>query len=170
MVEKCAEGHNVYEDILNVPLIFKIPGNSNNGKRVAELVTLADVLPTLIEVLDLKVPPLKYPIQGESLAKVVAGTGSVNRDYVVSESSFQACVITKDAKLGIMLDPTAAHRNWDYRKFGDMFFDIKQDPLEVANKINDEKYKRDIDKLRAYYAEFIGRTIAKTTGTNKSAP
>ena len=28
MVEKAAAGHNVYEDILNVPLIFKIPGKT----------------------------------------------------------------------------------------------------------------------------------------------
>ena len=31
MVEKCASEQNVYEDILNVPLIIKIPGNENHG-------------------------------------------------------------------------------------------------------------------------------------------
>jgi arylsulfatase A-like enzyme len=160
MVEKCAAGHNVYEDILNVPLIIKIPGNANNGKRVTELVTLADVLPTLVQVLDLKLPPLKYPIQGQSLAKVVTGTGSLNRDYVVSESWSQACVITKEAKLGIMLDPTAAHPQWDFRAFGDMFFDTLHDPLEVDNRIHDERYKQQIDTLRAYYADFVKQTPA----------
>jgi arylsulfatase A-like enzyme len=160
MVEKCATGHNVYEDILNVPLIIKIPGKSNNGKRVSELVTLADVLPTLIQVLDLKLPPLKYPIQGQSLAKVVTGTGSLNRDYVVSESWSQACVITKDVKLGIMLDPTAVHPQWDFRTFGDMFFDTLHDPLEVDNRITDVKYKQQIATLRGYYADFVKQTPA----------
>ena len=40
----------------------------------------------------------------------------LGRDYLVSESWSQATVITRDTKLGIMLDPTAVHRNWDYDK------------------------------------------------------
>jgi arylsulfatase A-like enzyme len=158
MVEKCASGQNVYEDILNVPLIFKIPGNSNKGKRTAELVTLADVLPTLVDLLDLKLPEAKYPMQGESLAGVISGTGSLNRDYIVSESWSQACVITKDTKLGIMLDPTIVHPNFDYREFGDMFFDMKNDPLEVDNRINDLNYKKEITKLEKYYDDFLKNT------------
>jgi len=158
MVEKCASGHNVYEDILNVPLIFKIPGNSNNGQGTAELVTLADVLPTLVELLDLRLPEVQYPMQGESLAEVITGSGSMNRNYVVSESWSQACVITKDSKLGIMLDPTAVHPKFDYRDFGDMFFDMKKDPLEVDNRIDKKKYKMEIEKLRGYYDDFLNNT------------
>ena len=158
MVEKCASGHNVYEDILNVPLIVKIPGNKQKGKRTAELVTLVDVLPTLIDILDLKLPKTKYPIQGESLAEVITQNGSLNREYIVSESWAQACVITKDTKLGIMLDPTAVHPNFDYREFGDMFFDMKKDPLEVDNKIKEKNYQNEISKLRGYYEEFVKNT------------
>ena len=158
MVEKCASGHNVYEDILNVPLIFKIPGNKNKGKRTAELVTLADVLPTLIDVLDLKLPETTYPIQGESLAKIITDSGTLDRKYVVSESWAQASVITTDFKLGIMLDPNPVYPKLDYRDFGDMFFDGKNDPLEVDNKINDKKYKKEISELREYYNEFLKNT------------
>ena len=158
MVEKCASGQNVYEDILNVPLIFKIPGNSNKGKRTADLVTLADVLPTLVDLLDLKLPESKYPMQGESLAEVIEGSGSLNRDYIVSESWSQACVITKDTKLGIMLDPTIVHPNFDYREFGNMFFDMKNDPLEVDNRINDINYRKEITKLEKYYDDFLKNT------------
>lgn len=154
MVEKCATGHNVYEDILNVPLIIKIPGNPQNGKRTAELVTLADVLPTLVDLVDLKLPESKYPFQGESLSRVIKGQASLNREYIVSEGWSQACIITKDSKLGIMLDPTVVHPDWDYRDFGDMFFDTGKDPLEVDNRINDKKYRKTIAQLRSYYKEF----------------
>ena len=61
MVEKAAAGHNVYEDILNIPLLIRIPGNTNQIKRTAELVTLTDVIPTLIDLLDLKTPKLEIP-------------------------------------------------------------------------------------------------------------
>jgi arylsulfatase A-like enzyme len=158
MVEKCAFGQNVYEDILNVPLIFRIPGNPNGGKRSAELVTNADVLPTLVDLLGLELPEMKYPIQGESLAEVITGSGSLGREYVVSESWSQASIITEDAKLGIMLSPTPAHPDLDYREFGDMFFDRKKDPLEVDNRINDPEYLEQIAKLRAYYEEYKANT------------
>jgi arylsulfatase len=158
MVEKAAAGQNVYEDILNIPLIIRFPGKTKNGKRTAELVTLADVLPTLIEMLDLKVPDLKYPIQGESMADIITKNGSMNRDYLISESWSQAAVITQNSKLGIMLDPTVVHKNWDYREFGDMFFDMEKDPLEIDNKINDKNYEQEIAKLRGYYKEFVKNT------------
>ena len=160
MVEKAAAGQNVYEDILNIPLIFKYPGKTKKGHRTSELVTLADILPTLIDLLELDTPELKYPIQGESMADVILNNGSMNREYLVSESWSQATVITKKHKLGIMLDPTVVHANWDYREFGDMFFDMEKDPLEIDNKINDENYMQEIDKLRTYYDEFVKNTPA----------
>jgi arylsulfatase A-like enzyme len=69
MVEKAAAGQNVYEDILNLPLIIRYPGNKQNGKRTAELVSLVDIYPTLVELLGLKLPELKHPLQGESMAQ-----------------------------------------------------------------------------------------------------
>ncbi len=165
MVEKAAAGQNVYEDILNVPLIFRIPENKNKGLRTAELVTLADVLPTLKDLLDLKLPDLKYPIQGESMAEVLANTGSMNREFIVSESWSQATVITPNSKLGIMLDPTVVHPNWDYREFGDMFFDLQIDSLELHNQINNEAYQEEVMKLWSFYNEYVENTPA--TGKNE---
>ena len=111
-------------------------------------------------MLELDTPKLKYPFQGESIADVILRNGSMNRAYLVSESWSQAAVITKNHKLGIMLDPTIVHKKWDYREFGDMFFDMEKDPLEIDNKINDKKYLKEIDKLRGYYDEFIKITPA----------
>ncbi len=166
MVEKCAFGQNVYEDILNIPIIIKYPGRSPNGKRIRELVTNADVLPTLIDLLDLEVPELKHPIQGESLVDVMYNGESLDREYVVSESWSQATVITEDYKLGIMLDPTSARKNMDYRDFGDMFFDRTTDPLEVDNRIDNPEYQEQIARLRGYFDEYVESTPA--TGKNET--
>jgi arylsulfatase A-like enzyme len=165
MVEKAAAGQNVYEDILNVPLIIKYPGKTKKGKHIGELVTLTDVLPTLIDLLDLKTPDFKYPLQGESLADLILRGKHLNRPYIVSESWSQATVITKNTKLGMMIDPTNVHKNWDYRNFGDMFFDRVKDPLEVKNGIHDEKYQKQIALLHGYYNEFVSHTPA--TGKNE---
>ncbi len=156
MVEKAAAGHNIYEDILNIPLMIRIPGNTNQGKHTAELVTLADITPTLIDVLNLKKPKLEYPLEGKSLANLLLKNKPLNRDYVVSESWFQATVISKNAKLGIM-KPNPVNARQDYREFGDMFFDRTKDPLELNNGINDKNNQHTIAELRNFYEEFKKR-------------
>jgi len=161
MVEKAAAGHNVYEDILNIPLIIKYPGKTKKGSRSAELVNIADILPTLVDMLKLEIPKLKYPFQGKSIADIILKNGSMNRKYLISESWSQAAVITKTQKLGIMLDPNPVIPKQDYREFGDMFFDMENDPLEINNRIKDNAYKEDIKKLRSYYDEFVRNTSSK---------
>lgn len=158
MVEKCAFGQNVYEDILNIPLIIRYPGKTKKGKRIGELVTLTDVLPTLIDLLDLEVPDLSYPLQGASLVDVLLHDERLDRKYIVSESWSQAAVITRDYKLGIMLDPTKSKQELDYRDFGDMFFDLRRDPLEMNNGIDDPAYEQLIGELRKHYEEFVENT------------
>jgi hypothetical protein len=59
-----------------------------------------------------------------------------------------------------MLDPTVVHPNWDYREFGDMFFDRGKDPLEIDNRIADTAYRDDINTLRGYYKKFTENTPA----------
>jgi hypothetical protein len=99
-------------------------------------------------------PALKYPVQGQSFAKTLIKGKPVNRKYFVSESWSQATVITKDYKLGIMLDPTDYQRKFDFRSFGDQFFVRKSDSLEIYNQIKNDIHKTEIEKLRHLYNDF----------------
>ncbi len=157
MVEKAAAGQNVYEDILNIPLIIRYPGNRQQGKRNAELVSLVDIYPTLVELLGLKMPALKYPLQGLSMAETLTKGKKMKREYFVSESWSQASVITKDYKLGIMLDPTDHARKFDFRSFGDQFFVRKSDSLEIKNEIGNKAFNAEIGMLRNYYLNFASK-------------
>ncbi|MFY0626816.1 MAG: sulfatase-like hydrolase/transferase [Reichenbachiella sp.] len=153
MVEKAAAGHNVYEDILNIPLIIRYPGQTY-GERKYELVSQVDVMPTILDILGLQLDKPKHPIQGKSLHKVMKYYQPLNRDYIVSESWSQAAVITDDYKLGMMLDPSDYKRKFDFRSFGDMFYDRSNDPLELNNGIEEKNYEDQIKKLRKYYNQF----------------
>jgi arylsulfatase len=157
MVEKAAAGQNIYEDILNIPLIIRYPGNKQKGKRTSELVSLVDIYPTLVDLLGLKMPKLKYSLQGKSLAETLTKGKPMNREYFVSESWSQATVITKDYKLGIMIDPTEYARKFDFRSFGDQFFIRKSDSLEIVNQIKNKTYKSEIEKLRGFYQDFTSK-------------
>jgi len=157
MVEKSALGQNVYEDILNIPLIIRYPGNKQKGKRIAELVSLVDIYPTLVDLLGLKKQEMKFPLQGLSFAETLTKGKPMKRQYFVSESWSQATVITKEYKLGIMLDPTDFQRKFDYRAFGDQFFIRNSDSLEIVNQIKTDANKKEIDKLRGYYQDFCSK-------------
>lgn len=158
VVEKCAAGQNVYEDILNIPLIFKYPGKTKANTRNYELVSLIDIYPTLADLLDLKLPEnMVYELQGESLADVLLHKKHTKRKYFVSESWSQASVITKDYKLGMWKEPVGRSGKGDFRAFGDMFFDYRNNPLEVENDYSNPKYKKVINKMRGYYDEFVNR-------------
>ncbi len=170
MVEKAAAGQNVYEDILNIPLIIRYPGNKQKGKRSAELVSLVDIYPTLIDLLGLKMPKLKHRLQGKSLSATLTKGTPLKRDYFVSESWSQATIITKEYKLGMMIDPTEYAKKFDFRSFGDQFFIRKSDTLEIKNEIKDLAYKTEIEKLRTYYQDFTSKTpdIGKQEVIHKS--
>jgi hypothetical protein len=81
----------------------------------------------------------------------------MNREYFVSESWSQATVITKEYKLGIMLDPSDYQRKFDFRSFGDQFFVRKSDSLEIVNQIKNDVFKNEIGKLRIYYKNFASQ-------------
>ena len=58
----------VYDAVLHVPLVIRLPDRRGAGTRVDTRVRLADVAPTLIEAAGLKLPAA---MQGESLMSLV---------------------------------------------------------------------------------------------------
>lgn len=154
MIEKAALGHNVYEETLQVPLIFSWKGHIAPGKMNKGLVGTIDIFPTLLDLTGIKMPDTKWPLQGISLAPTLTNKQPVKHEYLVSENWSQATVITDKYKLGIMLDPTAGGKNRDFRAFGDMLFDTEHDPYEVKNLIKDPQYQQTVNKLKGYYQNF----------------
>jgi hypothetical protein len=71
-----------------------------------------------VKLIGINMTTLKYPIQGQSFAETLTKGKPMQRSYFVSESWSQAAVISKDYKLGIMLDSTNANRKFDFRSFG----------------------------------------------------
>lgn len=154
MIEKAALGHNVYEETLRVPMMFFWKGKLAAGYKNNDLVGLIDMYPTIMELTGSKKPQTNYKLQGISLSKTLMSKKQINRKYIVSENYSQAAIITKDYKLGIMLDPTVAASNRDYRSFGNMLFERKSDKNEVKNRISSTELSPIIRKLTGYYAEF----------------
>lgn len=160
MVEKCAIGHNCYEETLRVPLIVSQPERVQSGQANDDLVELFDLYPTLLDLADIESPKTRYGIDATSLAALLTGGKSAKRKYIVSENWSQATVITESYKLGIWLDPTEHARGRDFRSFGDMLFDRTKDPDEIHNLIDTPEYDETESLLREYYQDFTSKVAA----------
>jgi len=130
MIEKCALGHNVYEDTLRVPLIFSRPGQIREGQVCSGLAELIDLYPTLLDLAGL-LRPSGYELAGRSLKSTLEQGAPTGHRAAISENWSQLTVITDRYKLGHWLEPP--NPKYDYRRHGDQLFDLARDPLEVNN-------------------------------------
>jgi len=73
----------LYDTTLRVPLIVGLPGGSEGGRRVADLVRLVDLMPTAIELFGL---PASGGVQGRSLVPLLHGEADDPGIEVFAES------------------------------------------------------------------------------------
>jgi len=159
MVEKCAVGHNVYEDTLRIPLIFHWPGKFAKGGTYDGLTELTDLYPTLLELTGLSRPAGSYSLPGRSLVPLLTGGTLSGKSYVISENWSQVAVIGERYKLGTWITPSSKYATWNWGKtHPGMLFDRQNDPLEVNNLIDDTQMKRVREKLRGFLTEWEART------------
>jgi len=168
MVEKCALGHNIYEDTLRVPLIIAWPKRFLKGAVNKSLVELVDLYPTLMDLLNLKRPIDAPELPGKSLVRSLTENKPTGRKYAVSENWNQATVITERYKLGVWIDPGPIdkYKRRDNRvRFNNQLYDHQKDPDEIRNLINKSEYTKAQQQLRAYVEDFISKVPA--TGKNE---
>ncbi len=67
---------DLYDSTLMVPLIVALPGAESGGLRIAEQVSLVDVVPTALELTDMPVPA---GLDGSSLVPLIAGEAPASR-------------------------------------------------------------------------------------------
>ena len=75
----------LYDEEIRVPLVLKQAAGSGAGRRVADVVQLADIVPT---VLDLAKAPVPRNLRGRSLKPLADGTGTLPETAVYSETRY----------------------------------------------------------------------------------
>ncbi len=138
----------VYREVLQVPLIVKLPGSERGGERVGANVQLADVAPTIYRLLDLDSPP---GLTGEDLLAAGGRSPADGPRRIVSESVYPrihfgwsdlASVIEGDLHFIDSPDPE--------------LFRLSEDPGEQSNVIQQERAAA--RRLRAAVAA-VDRTL-----------
>lgn len=127
-----SKGPAMYQGILSVPLILRLPGRARAGEVVATPASHLDILPTLMRLAGLPVPPI---LDGSDLLALPAADNG--RGVLVEfarhslphdgYAGFQPirCLVTGGAKLAINLTGT------------DELYDRRADPHELRNRVGD---------------------------------
>lgn len=121
-----------YDETIAVPLLFKFPGGAYRGRTVDVLVESVDLLPTLLDYLDLPVPSYA---QGRSYLSAVKDGGG--KQAVFSQDKLgkgRYTLRTLDRKLIFDFESGAAE-----------LYDLKRDPQERHNLSSE--HPGEVDRL-----------------------
>lgn len=123
-----------YEELVRIPFIVAWPAGFAGGVRVHDLVSQADLVPTILDAVG-AAPLSPSFVDGVSLLDLVRGGSSPKRPAVMVE-----CV---DDPTGLRLKTAITERykltHYHGHAFGELY-DLAEDPGEVTNRWDDPAY------------------------------
>lgn len=138
------KGPVAYEEITHMPLIVEQPGGVGAGTVSSSLVSHVDLLPTLLELAGLDAPPI---LEGQSIVPQLRGEEDPGRSVVVEFNRYEIehdswggfqpmrSIVAGEHKLVLNLLHT------------DELYDLRSDPTELINRIDDPSYAVTRDAL-----------------------
>ncbi len=167
------EKHTMWEEAVRVPLILRDPMAKKRAQVVSEPVELADVVPTILDLLGQ--PPLPEQ-HGRSLAPLWRGGAWQPRDFVFSEFLPDNLVMART-------------REWKYTFTGGRhdlamgyatgegpsgpfhrLYDLREDPREFRNRAADPSCRAIREELQGRLLDLFRRTDPRASALSKDLP
>lgn len=126
---------NMYEATVRVPALISWPGHIAEGKRVADLVALFDLGPTILEYAGVQPPGW---MEAQSLQPYLNGTQQIRRQRVYAEHSNDA-LLTGTRFMTMILDERLKLVHFVDSDQGQLF-DLDSDPNEQINLWDEPAY------------------------------
>lgn len=153
-------GFTLYNELIHVPLLIKVPGQKE-GKVIPERVSSIDLMPTILELANAKVPDfVQKQMRGQSLMPLMEGQQS-NRNVFSEtdyrEHTYKRAIITPDGwKLVYTLASKTEGKN--VREL----YNLVMDPEEKRNLARSNPDKAD-ELQKELFAHFrsIGHDLTK---------
>jgi len=123
----------MYDPIVRVPMIIKMPSSTHSKKDIHELVSLIDIGPTILDFAGIDPPTY---LEGRSLLPYVTDGEINNREFVVCEDNYLIMLRSKTHKLVYYFGQDESE-----------FYDLETDPNEFHNLWQDDKFA----EIRALY-------------------
>ncbi len=150
---KWAAKLSLYEESARVPLIVAMPGTTKMAYDAKSLTSGMDIFPTMCEYASIPVP---NAVQGESLKPVLEKNSHFKRDFVVTELAVDNK--KPDRKGRMIRTEHFKYILFSYGQNNEQFFDLKNDPGEKKNRINDAGLQTVIDQHRQKLAQWMTET------------
>lgn len=136
-------GKYIYQEQLHIPLIMSYTDGRFAGKRVPNLVRSVDFLPTLADIIQVKLPDGKPAFQGRSLYPFMTGEQPVLQNSQLAFAERAPKSSTSRSKLwaeGSVEAMLSLDEKIIYGSEGEVleYYDLREDPLELNNLGADE--------------------------------
>jgi arylsulfatase A-like enzyme len=145
----------IRKQVTHVPLLMRLPNKQYAGKRVSGLVQHFDIVPTLLDRLNVKPSPR---VTGENLWPYVTGERTNRRDHIVSGFGYVGAVRTEEWNYSAV---------WNRERYKGHFqaqlYDRKKDPDELVNVAAQNPAV--IEKLQAKMDHYISSGWEITKGS-----
>lgn len=139
-----------YEGAARVPLLISAPEEYGikNNTVINELVSLEDIMPTILEMTCTEIPDT---VEGKSLLPLMQGKTEKIHDYLHIEHAPLHHSITDGQYKYI----------WFVRDGEEQFFDLEEDPDELNNAVHMEQYE---DKVKTFRNQLIQELKNRSEG------
>ncbi len=150
------KGPAMYQEIANIPFLARWPGRIDPGSVSQALLSHVDLVPTVLDAFDL--PPAQW-CEGVSQIPALRQPGTAVRDEVFLE--FGRYEVDHDGFGGFQ--PIRCVRRGDYKLVinllaTDEFYDLRRDPGEMRNRIDDEPLAALRDELHDRLLAWMNET------------
>jgi len=149
-------GNSLYNELLHIPLIFHAPGRIPENKTIYRLVRNVDILPTILELVDIQYDKKSY--RGNSLLPLIRGNDDKSKRLAFSEFPHYTPIVFGRAIQS--LEEKLIHPGRDGKPIE--YFDITKDPTELNNLRIKESH-------RASDLMSIMNDISRTAKTSRTA-
>lgn len=145
-------GPFLYDQVINVPMIWRVPGMGRPGIATDELVESVDVLPTILDFLGLSAPP---GAQGRSIRPLICGEeGAKGRESVLVQDRESPDLLARGIDPKEVTLVGVRTKEWKLihypgRPYGELY-DLRNDPDEFINLWADARHaerRKEMERL-----------------------
>jgi len=162
------EKHCCYERAVRVPLVMRLPGRITAGTSTAALVEFVDVVPTVLDYLELEAEgnqPSPRDLQGTSLRPLIEGKTKQVREVAFSEYQHTEIAMARTQTHKLIYCTSKAADDWMLyeprippRGQCVFLYDLQADPEELHNIADDPASAKLVSRLLDRLADWYRRT------------
>ncbi|MBN2246819.1 MAG: sulfatase [Candidatus Aminicenantes bacterium] len=162
-------GYSVYDEALKVPLLIKFPVSRFKGKKITNVVSLVDIMPTILDWLEVDFSDIK--IDGTSLLPMLTDRENTDRKFLaeVAENVLNhhnlEKITSNQNKLKLILNKSSGAPDVEFFRFPPPdipaieVYDLEADKMEKNNVA--ENYPDLTRKIIAWIDDFYSQAVKK---------